>query len=166
MGFVSGIIIPILFIGCVAIIMILRSKRKREITEVIEQWNRTEGVPKGIYFALGSDNGISPDDFWLGVYPRRIRVGRNSHIVVTTNPLIHLYMNPSTRQEWCRQNGVEFLYPQQQQRNQHQPQQQQYFPQQQQYGVPVQPPIYSQNYGQGPSEQQPPPYQEVTDVKY
>ena len=64
--------------------MILGSKRKREITEVIEQWNRTEGVPKGIHFALGSDNGISPDDFWLGVYPRRIRVGRNSHIVVTT----------------------------------------------------------------------------------
>ena len=80
----SPVFIPILFIGCDAIIMILRSKRKREITEVIEQWNRTEGVPKGIYFALGSDNGISPDDFWLGVYPRRIRVGRNSHIVVTT----------------------------------------------------------------------------------
>ena len=56
---------------------------------MIEQWNRTEGVPKGIYFALGSDNGISPDDFWLGVYPRRIRLGSHhmdSHtgIVVTT----------------------------------------------------------------------------------
>ena len=83
-GVLSAIFIPVLFIGCFAIIMILGSKRKREITEVIEQWNRTEGVPKGIYFALGSDNGISPDDFWLGVYPRRIRVGRNSHIVVTT----------------------------------------------------------------------------------
>ena len=83
-GVISVIIIPILFIGCVAIIMILGSKRKREITEAIEQWNRMEGVPKGIYFALGSDNGISPDDFWLGVYPRRIRVGRNSQIVVTT----------------------------------------------------------------------------------
>ena len=93
-GWSSVIIVPILFIGCVTIIMILRTKRKREITEVIEQWNRTEGVPKGIYFALGSDNGISPDDFWLGVYPRRIRLGSHhigshhigSHtgIVVTT----------------------------------------------------------------------------------
>ena len=83
-GVISVIIIPILFFGCVAIIMILGSKRKREVTEAIEQWNRTEGVPKGIYCALGSDNGISPDDFWLGVYPRRSRVGRNSQIVVTT----------------------------------------------------------------------------------
>ena len=83
-GVASAVIVPILFFGMIAIIMILGAKRKREVTEVIEQWNRTEGVPKGIYFALGSDNGISPDEFWLGVYPRRIRVGRNSHIVVTT----------------------------------------------------------------------------------
>ena len=83
-GVATAAIVPILFFGCFAIIMILGAKRKREFTEVIEQWNRTEGVPKGIYFALGSDNGISPDEFWLGVYPRRIRVGRNSHIVVTT----------------------------------------------------------------------------------
>ena len=196
-GVVTVVIVPILFFVCIAIIMILGSKRKREVTEVIEQWNRTEGVPKGIYFALGSDNGISPDEFWLGVYPRRIRVGHNSHIVVTSkyslsisvflfnliffSPLIHLYMNPSARQEWCRRNGVEFLYPSQQQQYQPQPQQpiyqahqqhpyhqspqQHYFPQQQQYGVPVQPPTYSQNYGGGQSGQ-PPPYQEVTDVKY
>ena len=84
-------------------------------------------------------------------------------------------MNPSGRQECCRQNGVAFFYPQQQQRNQYQPQQQeayyqpqqqQYFPQQQQYGVPSQPPTYSQNCGQGQFEQQPPPYEEVTDVIY
>ena len=50
----------------------LVSKRKREITEVIEHWNRTEGFPKGIYFALGSDHGSSPDDFWNGIYPRTI----------------------------------------------------------------------------------------------
>ena len=55
-GLISVIIFPILFIGCVAIIMILRSKRNREITEVIEQWN----------IALGSDNGTSPDDFRNG----------------------------------------------------------------------------------------------------
>ena len=73
---ISVIIIPILFIGRIAIIMILESKRKREITEVIEQWNRTEGVPKGIYFALGSENDISPHHFWLEVYPMRICVGR------------------------------------------------------------------------------------------
>ena len=83
-GFASAVIVPIIFFGMIAIIMILGAKRKREVTEVIEQWNRTEGVPKGIYFALGSDNGISPDEFWLGIYPRRIRVGHNSHLVVTT----------------------------------------------------------------------------------
>ena len=76
-------------------------------------------------------------------------------------------MNPTARQEWCRRNGVEFLYHQQQQQNQYQtqqphyqPQQQQFFPLQPQYGVPVQPPTYSQNYGHGQPEQQPPQYQE------
>jgi hypothetical protein len=83
-GVATAVIVPILFFGSIAIIMILGAKRKREVTAVIEQWNRTEGVPKGVYFALGSNDGISPDEFWLGVYPRRIRVGRNSHIVVTT----------------------------------------------------------------------------------
>ena len=83
-GWISVIIIPILFIGCVTIMMILRTKRKREITEVIEQWNRTEGFPKGIYFALGSDHGTSPDDFWNGIYPGTISVGNNVNIVVIT----------------------------------------------------------------------------------
>ena len=72
------------------------------------------------------------------------------------SPLIHLCMNPSARQEWCRKNGVEFHYPQPQQ-------QQPYYQQQQQYGVPVQvqPPTSYQNDGKGQYEQQPPPYQEV-----
>ena len=81
---VTAVIVPILFFGSLAIIIILGAKSKKEVTEVIEQWNRTEGVPKGVYIALGSNNGISPDEFWLGVNPRRIRVGRHSHIIVTT----------------------------------------------------------------------------------
>ena len=57
-------------------------------------------------------------------------------------------MNPIARQEWCRRNGVEFPYPQQQQ--------QPYYQQQlQHYDVPVQPPPYYQNYLEGQSEQQP-----------
>ena len=82
LGIMIGVPI-VLFIGYFAIIMILRCNRKREITEVIEQWNRTEGVPKGIYLALGSDNGISPDDFWLGIYPLVIRGRYGPSTVVT-----------------------------------------------------------------------------------
>ena len=41
---VTAVIFPILFFGGIAIIMILGAKRKREVTEVIEQWHRTEGV--------------------------------------------------------------------------------------------------------------------------
>ena len=68
-----------LFCCLVPVNISLLSKRKREITEVIEQWNRTEGFPKGIYFALGSDHGTSPDDFWNGLYPRAIGAGNNVH---------------------------------------------------------------------------------------
>ena len=82
LGIMIGVPI-VLFIGYFAIIMILRCNRKREITEVIEQWNRTEGVPKGIYLALGSDNGISPDYFWLGIYPLVLRGRYGPSTVVT-----------------------------------------------------------------------------------
>ena len=70
-------------ITMITITLILASKRKGKITEVIEQWNRTEGIPKGIYLALGSDNGISPDNFWLGIYPRRGRYGPNGTMLIT-----------------------------------------------------------------------------------
>ena len=83
-GILLASILPCLFCCLLPANMSLVSKRKREITEVIEQWNRTEGFPKGIYFALGSDHGTSPDDFWNGIYPSAIGVGNNVNIVVIT----------------------------------------------------------------------------------
>ena len=68
----------------IPIILILTFKRKGKITEVIEQWNRTEGIPKGIYLALGSDHGISPENFWLAIYPRRYR-GRYATVITIDN---------------------------------------------------------------------------------
>ena len=65
-------------------------------------------------------------------------------------------MNESARKEWCRQNGVEYPYPQHQQQ-----QQPQYQPQQQQPYLPAQPPTYSQNCVEGKPEP-PPSDQEVT----
>ena len=79
-GVVTAVITTLLFCSDVAIIMILRSKRKRDVTELIEQWNKTEGIPKGIYFALGSGNEKSPDDFWLDVHSGRTRIVGNRHI--------------------------------------------------------------------------------------
>ena len=77
-GVVTAVIVTTLFFcSDVAIIMILRSKRKRDVTELIEQWNKTEGIPKGIYFALGSGNEKSPEDFWLDVNS----AGPNRHSV-------------------------------------------------------------------------------------
>ena len=76
-GVVTAVITTLLFCSDVAIIMILRSKRKRDVTELIEQWNKTEGIPKGIYFALGSGNEKSPEDFWLDVNS----AGPNRHSV-------------------------------------------------------------------------------------
>ena len=79
-GVVTAVITTLFFCSDVAIIMILRSKRKRDVTELIEQWNKTEGIPKGIYFALGSGNEKSPDDFWLDVHSGRTRIVGNRHI--------------------------------------------------------------------------------------
>ena len=71
------------FFIMMAIFMILQSSRKKKIQEKVSRWNSTEGIPKGLYFALGGDDGESPDDFWLGIYPRRIRVGQHRAITIT-----------------------------------------------------------------------------------
>ena len=71
------------FFFMMAVFMIMQSARRRKITEKVSQWNNTQGVPKGLYFSLGGDGGESPDDFWLGIYPRRIRVGQHSAITIT-----------------------------------------------------------------------------------
>ena len=71
------------FFFMMALFIILQSSRKKKIEEKVSQWNSTEGIPKGLYFALGGDGGESPDDFWLGIYPRRIRVGQHSAITIT-----------------------------------------------------------------------------------
>ena len=42
----------------------LASKRKTEMKNLLEEWNRTEGKPRGIYFAFGTEYGMSPDDFF------------------------------------------------------------------------------------------------------
>ena len=62
---VIGITLPLLaFVGIIGLIIFLGAKRKKELTNLIDEWNRTDGIPKGIYFAFGTENGVSPDDFF------------------------------------------------------------------------------------------------------
>jgi len=71
-------------------------------------------MSRGIYFALGGEDGRtgpSADDFWLGIYPIRVRTRSGGGILVQTNPKIHLYVNPSARREYCNKTGVEFYLP-------------------------------------------------------
>ena len=49
----------------------LANKRKTDLTKLIDEWNRMEGIPKGIYFALGTENGVSSDDFFMSLVPLR-----------------------------------------------------------------------------------------------
>ena len=63
-----------------------KSKRKSKITEEVENWNRNEGTPRGIYFALGGEDGrtgASVDDFWMGIFPTRVGRGRGAVIIQT-----------------------------------------------------------------------------------
>ena len=48
------------------------NKRKTTVIEELNNWNTNEGTSRGIYFALGGEDGRkgpSDDDFWLGIYP-------------------------------------------------------------------------------------------------
>ena len=49
----------------IGISMYLPNKRKTDLTKLIDEWNRMEGIPKGIYFALGTEHGVSSDDFFM-----------------------------------------------------------------------------------------------------
>lgn len=64
-GLVVGVVVPPLsFFGLIGLLIFLSAKRKRELTNLIDEWNRTVGIPKGIYFAFGTGNGVSTDDFF------------------------------------------------------------------------------------------------------
>jgi len=56
--------VPISFFIMLGIFLFLASERKTEMKKLLEEWNRTEGKPRGIYFAFGTEDGISPDDFF------------------------------------------------------------------------------------------------------
>ena len=49
----------------------IANKKKTDLTKLIDEWNRMEGIPKGIYFALGTENGVSSDDFFMSLVPLR-----------------------------------------------------------------------------------------------
>jgi len=107
---------------------------------LLEEWNIGR-KPRGIYFAFGTEDGISPDDFFNTRRTSGRRFGDRRSFTVKTNSMIHLYLNPAARQEW-------------EQHQFHQPQQQHNFPQQQQSrSTATQPP----NYGGGGGFVDPPP---------
>ena len=63
------------------------NKRKTRIIEELNNWNTNEGTTRGIYFALGGEdgrNGPSNDDFWLGIYPMTLRQGGRARAVIQT----------------------------------------------------------------------------------
>ena len=55
--------------------VMLAYKRKGQVTKLFEDWNKTEGRPKGLFFELGDIDGPSPDRFWRSIYPRNITIG-------------------------------------------------------------------------------------------
>ena len=120
-----GVTIGVLFFLSAISLWIMARIRKSQVTALFEEWNQTEGVPKGLFFRLGDPSGPSEDKFWNGIYPMTINIVDNDTLTILTeyvynpdnsvvnvsifSPVIYLYMNPSARQEWCRRNGVEFV---------------------------------------------------------
>jgi len=102
------------FLSFIGYRLLAMNKRKTRIMEELDNWNTNEGTSRGIYFALGGEdgrNGPSDDDFWLGIYPRTLRQGNTVTAVIQTNPKIHLYVNPTARKEYCSKAGLEFYLP-------------------------------------------------------
>ena len=63
---------------------IMARKKKSQLTALFEEWNKTEGVPKGLFFELGDPSGPSVDKFWNGFYPTTVRIGNNTTLTILT----------------------------------------------------------------------------------
>ena len=111
--------------------VMLAYKRKGQVTKLFEDWNKTEGGPKGLFFELGDiDNRLQTafgGAFTLGTsqlamatlltlmtfsmtlsMPSSRLDFKFGPQVIFFSAFIHLYMNPSARQDWCRNNGLIF----------------------------------------------------------
>lgn len=70
---------------CLCCLWCRQGIRKSNLTSELENWNRKVGLPRGIYFALGGEDGRtgpSAEDFWLGIYPRRIQTRAGRHVII------------------------------------------------------------------------------------
>lgn len=74
------VLMTIFFILSVGILTLLYFKRRNGLKNLIEEWNRTEGIPKGIYFALGTENGVSSVDFFT--FLSNNRYGNRGYVVI------------------------------------------------------------------------------------
>ena len=80
---IAPIVLMIIFFILLSCLIALQgSRRKNGLKNLIEEWNRTEGIPKGIYFALGTENGVSPVDFFMNLTNRGYGNGRMRYVVI------------------------------------------------------------------------------------
>lgn len=136
-------VVLLTFIGGLCVIFWMASSRRRRIEAEIASWNKAEGAARGLHLALGGEGGAAPDQFWLSWRMRRpryntwggnmARVSRWVLVLVLVlrywylsvcrrgeiqslycSPMIHLYVNPSARQEW-ENSLLQKTQPQQQQ---------------------------------------------------
>ena len=75
-GAVVGAVVSMF--GLVGLVGLLAYQRKAQVTKLLEEWNKTEGLPKGIFFELGDITGPAPETFWRSVNPRRITIGNGN----------------------------------------------------------------------------------------
>ena len=79
-----GVTMGVLFFLMPIFWWIMARIRKSQLTALFEEWNKTEGVPKGLFFELGDPSGPSEDNFWNGIYPMTINIGDNNTLTILT----------------------------------------------------------------------------------
>ena len=79
-----GVTIGVLFFLSAISLWIMARIRKSQLTALFEEWNKTEGVPKGLFFRLGDPSGPSEDKFWNGIYPMTINIGDGNALTILT----------------------------------------------------------------------------------
>ena len=79
-----GVTFVVLFLLLIIFWGIMARKRKSQLTALFEEWNKTEGVPKGLFFELGDPSGPSVDKFWNGFYPTTFNIGNNTTLTILT----------------------------------------------------------------------------------
>ena len=95
----AGVLFVVCGVCIYGTLFTLANRRQGQVTQLIEDWSRTEGGPRGLFLELGDKNGASADGFWRTVFPNPKRMPSSEYVIIFflefkfVTFLVHLFIS-------------------------------------------------------------------------